>query len=214
MAAILATKPTTPAECVRAAKILADLGRADLAKTFIKKVLDANLDQQQLADLGEQLGASTFLDLAGRPALAARGQATGRRRGGGASTARLQDPKRIAGLIGQLQDPSPEKRLEAMIGLQDAGRAAVGPLLAVLADPARAAEYANVRAALVEMGRPARGPLMAVVDQADPKLVVQAIEILGRDERPERRVLPAAALPVGKERPGGPASGGHGSSGG
>ena len=48
---------------------LADLGQPDLAKGFLKKVLDAKLDPQQLADLGEQFGSPMFLDLAGRPAL-------------------------------------------------------------------------------------------------------------------------------------------------
>ena len=66
-----------------------------------------------------------------------------------------------------------------MVGLQEAGSAAVGPLLAVLADPARAAEHAYVRAVLAEMGRTARGPLVAVVEGADPKLVVEAIRVLG-----------------------------------
>ena len=178
VAAILATKPATPAECARAAKILADLGRADLAKGFLKKVLAENLDQEHLANLGEELGSPMFFDLSGRAGL----QPEGKRLGDAvmaALNARLQDPTRIAGLIGQLQDPSPEKRLQAVIGLRDAGGAAVGPLISVLADPARAAEYANVRAALVEMGPLARGPLVAVVEHADPKLAVQAIEILG-----------------------------------
>ena len=87
--------------------------------------------------------------------------------------------KRIAGLIQQLQDPSAEKRLQAIVGLQERGEAAIGPLIAVLADPARAAEHANVRAALAEMGRAALPPLVAIVEQADPKMAVQAIEVLG-----------------------------------
>ena len=184
VAAILATKPTTPAECIRAAKILADLGRADLAKALLKKVLDAKLDREQLADLGEQLGSPVFFDLSGRAAL----RPEGKRLADAvmaALNARLQDSKRIAALIGQLQDPSPDKRLQAVIGLRDAGGAAVGPLVSVLADPARAAEYANVRAALVEMGPLARGPLVAVVQQADPQLTVQAIEILGAMNDPK-----------------------------
>ncbi len=69
--------------------------------------------------------------------------------------------------------------MQAIIGLQKSGAAAVGPLIAVLADPARAAEHANVRAALAEMGRAAEPPLVAVVEQADPKTAVQAIEVLG-----------------------------------
>ena len=69
MAAILETKPTTPAECVRAAKILVDLGRPDVAKDLLKKVLDAKLNRPQLADLGDQIGARAFLDMAAQPAL-------------------------------------------------------------------------------------------------------------------------------------------------
>ncbi len=178
VAAILETKPATPAECIRAAKILADLGRADLAKGFLKKALDANLDPKQLADLAEQLGAKTFLDMAGQAAL----QPEAKRLADAvtaALSAKLQDPERIAGLIRQLQDPSEDKRFRAMAGLQEAGSATIGPLLAVLADPARAAEAANVRAVLAEMGRTARGPLAAVVEGAGPKLAVEAIRVLG-----------------------------------
>ena len=67
VAAILATKPTTPAECVRAAKTLADLGHPDVAKQLLKKVLDAKLAPQQLADLGEQFGVAD-VSRPGRPA--------------------------------------------------------------------------------------------------------------------------------------------------
>jgi len=178
VAAILAAKPATPAECVRAAKILAELNRPDLAKQFLAKALDAKLDQQQLADLGEQFGSAVFLNLADREAL----QPEARQLADAVSaavTARLEDSKRIETLIKQLQDAVPEKRSEAMAGLQEARRAAIGPLLQVLADPARAGEYANVRVALAGMGRPAREPLMAILERADPKLMVQAILVLG-----------------------------------
>ena len=109
--AILATKPSTPIECARAAAILADLGRADLAKSFIKKVLDAHLDQQQLADLSAQLGETAFFDLSSRADL----QPEGKQLADAVTavvTANRQDPARIAALIGQLRDASPEKRLE------------------------------------------------------------------------------------------------------
>ncbi len=178
MAAVIETKPTTPAECSRAAKILVDLGRPDLAKGLLKKVLDANLEPKQLADLAEQLGAKTFFDMAVVPAL----QPEAKRLAdavAAAIKARVQDPKRIAELIGQLQDPSEDKRFRALVGLQEAGPAAIGPLLAVLADPARSGEAANVRAVLAEMGRAARGPLLAVVEGADPKLTVEAMKVLG-----------------------------------
>ena len=178
VAAILATKPTTPAECVRAAKILFELGRPELAKPFLKKVIDANLDRGQLAELDREVGSTTFIELSGRAALLpeARKLADAVR---AAIRAENEDAERIDSLIRQLQDPSPEKRLRAVVGLQEARDAAIVPLIAVLADRDRSEEYANVRAALVEMGRSVIGPLTAIVGRADPKLNVQAIETLG-----------------------------------
>jgi len=184
VAAILATKPTTPAECVRAAKILVDLERVDLAKDFVKKVLDAKLDQQQLAELGEQLGAVVFLRLADQGELLPEAKQLADAVVG-AVHAKLKDKERIIGLIRQLQDPSPEKRFEAVVGLRKAGNAAVGPLLSAMADPAREAEHANLRAALVEVGSCARGPLLGVLDANDPKFVVQAIQVLGAMKAPK-----------------------------
>ena len=75
--------------------------------------------------------------------------------------------------------------MQALAGLQEVRRAALGPLLAVLADPKRAAEYANVRTVLAGMGRPARDALVAILDGADPKLKVQAILTLAEMNDPK-----------------------------
>ncbi len=177
VAAVLATKPTTPSELIRAARILADLGRPDLAKGLLKKVLDANLDQQQLIALEGSLGAATFTDVASRRQLAPEGQQLG----DAVLTAvnqHLQDPARLADLVKQLQDPSAEVRSRALAELQRGRDAAVGPLIAVLADPSRAAEHANVRTALVRLGSDAVGPLVAMLEASDAKLVVEAIRLL------------------------------------
>ena len=94
VAAILETKPTTPEERIRAAKMLADLNRADLAKGLIAKVLDAKLDPQQLADLGQQVGSPVLLDLSDRPALAPEAKQLADAIAA-ALTARLKDTNRI-----------------------------------------------------------------------------------------------------------------------
>jgi hypothetical protein len=177
VAAILATKPTTPAECIRAAETLIDLGHEDVAKSLLKKVVDAKLDSQQLAELGAQFGAAVFIDMAGRKALLPEAKQLSDAIVP-AVAAKLGDPKRIAALIGQLQDASPEKRMQALAGLQEAQQAAVEPLMKVLADAGRAVEHANVRTVLATMGRPAREALTAALNQSDPKLVVQIIQTL------------------------------------
>ena len=172
--AILATEPASPAECARAAKTLTDLGYPEVAKPLLKKVIDAKLNPEQLADLGEQFGSPMFLDMAVSAALLPEAKELADAVTA-AVAARLTDPKRIAELIGQLQDPQAEKRVEALAGLQASGSAAIGPLIAVLADPSRTAEYANVRTVLAGMGRSAREALAAVLVGTDPKLAVQAI---------------------------------------
>jgi len=178
VAAILATKPATPLEMVRAAKILAGHERPDLARDFLKKVLAANLDEQQLIALRESLGPEIFTEMASRPDLAPEAQqlgdavlaAVGRHR---------QDSTRLAAIIAQLQDPSADTRYKAFVELRETGAAAVWPLTLVLADPGRAAEHAGVRAALVALGSDAVGPLTAVLESQDPKLIVEAVRVLG-----------------------------------
>lgn len=175
--AILDTNPSTAAELVRAAKILADLDRPDLGKGLLKRILNAGLNQQQLAALVEEFGSPMFVDMAARKdmlpearqladaALAAANQA-------------LQDPQRLARLIKQLQDPSPQERSAALAGLSKAHAAAVAALLGVLGDGNRTAEHANVRAALAAMGSQAVGPLLGILEGADPGLTLQAIRVL------------------------------------
>jgi hypothetical protein len=177
VAAILRANPSTPEQLARAAKRLAALGRPDLGKQFVKRLIDAKLSDQQLADLAEQFGSATFLGMAARKEMQPEAeqlaqiilQAVDRS---------LKDPARIAGLIRQLQDPSPEQRGRAMAGLQEARSAAVGPLLAVLADTRREGEHNAVRAVLVQMGSDAVGPLLSLLEASDPNLVAQAIRVL------------------------------------
>lgn len=174
VAAILATHPTTPSECIRAAKTLADFDRPDLARPLLKKVLDAKLDPHQWEQLGTEFGTPLFLDLSSRPALAPEAKQVGDAVSA-AIRAKLEDAKRIEQLIAQLQDADADKRMEALSGLQEARHATLAPLLSVLADPARTEEHANVRTVLAGMGRPARDALVAALDSDDPKLQTQAI---------------------------------------
>jgi CheY-like chemotaxis protein len=175
--AVLATKPSTPSELVRAGKALADLRRPDLARERFQRALAAGLDPKALAALADEFGPAMFSAIALRKELAPEGKQLADAVLG-AKIQQLQDPKRMAGLIQELGDPSPEARALAIAGLQDAGAAAVGPLLAVLGDAQRTAEHAAARAALTAIGTSAHGPLVAAIDSPDPKLAVEAIHVL------------------------------------
>ena len=85
VAAIMATKPATPGEKVRAAKILAGLDRPDLAKQMLAEVLAANLDQKQLFELEQTVRCSSFRQLVGTPGTGAGRESTCGRRIAGRS---------------------------------------------------------------------------------------------------------------------------------
>jgi CheY-like chemotaxis protein len=175
---LLATNPTTPRERARAARILADLGRPDLARGYLKQVLEAKLDDAQLSALAEEFGPAMFTEMAARATLAPEAKQLADAVLG-AVNRKLQDPQHLGGLVKQLSDPSDDRRSEALAGLMAARGAAVNPLLAVLADPARAAEQANVRAALAQLRGDAFGPLTGMLECGDPPLVAQAAQTLG-----------------------------------
>ena len=178
VAALLAANPTTPSECAKTAKILVDLHRPALAKEFLKKIADANLDRPQLAALGREIGSAAFLVFSQNEDL----QPQGKQIGDAvldAMNAVLQDPQKIAAAIAQLQDPSIEKRTLALQELQYAGNAGIAALIDVLADPKREAEFKYVRAALCTMGRQASTPMIGIMENANSKLKEQIIMVLG-----------------------------------
>ena len=183
VAAILETKPATPSECIRAAKILSDLKRPDLAKQFLQKVIDAKLDTGALANLADRFGSAMFVQLSARADLRPQSQQVADAVLE-AQNSQLQNPQRVAELIKLLQDSSAENRSAAFSGLMDARGAAVAAMIEALADPARAAEHLQIRNALAAMGRQAVDPLLGIIDQADVKLKIQAIAILGELKAP------------------------------
>lgn len=175
--AILATQPREPAECVRAAKILADLGRPELAKEQLKKALEAQLDAEGLVALADRLGTAVFATLASRPELAPEARELADAVLGAVRRDR-EAPERIAAMISDLASPDAPTRVRASLELREAGPVAVAPLVAVLADANREDEHAAVRAVLIAMGKDAWHPLAGYLDSPDPGLVVQVIRVL------------------------------------
>ena len=175
MQAVLQTKPSTPAECCRAAKVLADLHRPDLAKTFLQKVLDGKPDAAQLVDLAKEFGAAMFLDLASQPELCppARQLADAVT---AANNRQLQDPKRLADLLKKIHDPSDDVRTEAIAGLKD-GRGGIGRI-GGRPDRGRMEPTAPARSALVAMGYESVAPMLAILDGDNAEMKLDAVKVL------------------------------------
>ncbi|MEA1951055.1 MAG: hypothetical protein U9N87_06700 [Planctomycetota bacterium] len=176
--AVVATNPRTPADWARAASLVAELDAPELAKSYLKKILDANPDQRQLRELADRFSGAMFVKMASNPALAPEaGQLADKIIA--AVEKQRNDPGRIDALIKQLADKSPDKHFRAMEDLLSTGSAVVEPLIRVLADPARAAEQAAVRQTLARMGSDATRPLIALLESGDAALTSQAARALG-----------------------------------
>jgi hypothetical protein len=185
--ALLTSNPTTPSDLFRTAQLLLQAGRPELAKQYLKKLLDTRLDDGQWTALVDEFHTAALTDLAGRVELRPESEELIH----AALTAvnrRLQDPARIAEQIKQLQDASPEVRQRSLAGLRGAHGAAVSALIAVLAEPQRAGEFPVIRAALAAMRGDSIDPLADIIERAEPELMVEAIKALAQMRATEATV--------------------------
>jgi hypothetical protein len=175
--AVLAARPTTPAELTRAAGTLLELGATDEAASLVKRLAAEKLDDAALSALAEQFGTAPFLKFALAPDL----QPEGRQLADAvlaAANRQARDPARLAKLIEELKNPKPALRRSAMLRLRSGRESAIQALVAVLADESRTAEHAAAGEALAGFGSEAVEPLLALVRSAEPALAAQAIRAL------------------------------------
>jgi len=182
--AILATNPTLPWECARAAKILADLGEFELAKGFLGKILNElnTMDPRQkrdtLVDFEARFDLQMFWSMAMRPELRPESrelhslllQALDEHR---------RDPDRLAGLIRQMTSEDARVVLDAIEGLRQSGPFAVEPIVSALLDSQQVAAHSRLREVVRQLGRDAQGPLLALLEAEDAARRQIAIELLG-----------------------------------
>lgn len=140
VAAILATNPLTPRERIRAALVFLKLGRADLAKQMLAKVLESPLDPLTLNGLHEEFGSATFFQLASRADLTPEGSQLAQLVFDAVKAFR-SDPARLSGLVEQLCTETGTKWAEVGRELIDAGTPALVPLCQVLLDETRMAAW-------------------------------------------------------------------------
>lgn len=182
--ALMATKPSTPEELVNAIDTLIDLRAMHEARLLIKQLIDAKLDDAAWAELVEKTGSALFLRLAFINDL----QPEGRQVSDAALSAadrRARDPERLAGLIDQLNDPSPAVRRGAMVRLTSGRTAGIQAIVAAMVDPKRAEQRPALRQALVRFGPEAIAPLQSLVRCDVPALELQAILAIGEMGRSE-----------------------------
>ena len=166
------------------AEILARLERPDLAKEYLKKVLDAKLDEAALVKLADRFGPAAVSRMATQASC---------RRGAPSwptpSSSAVKQHARVARTsladTGQAASLGRRRRLATGRSRRLARRApaAVAPLVAVLADPARSGEHARARDVLAGLGGNAAGAAVGLSGFARSAVRGQGDRRAGQERR-------------------------------
>lgn len=150
VAAILAANPLTPRERIRAAMVLLKLGRVDLAKQMLQKVVSTPLDPLTLNGLHQEFGSATFFEFASRSDLAPEGPQLAQLVFDAVRKFRA-DPSRVQSLVQKLCEDSGEGWVQAAEDLIEVGTPAVVPLVSVLLDPSGLSAWPRVETVLARL---------------------------------------------------------------
>ena len=175
---VLAKKPESPRDLCDTVLSLMDLGAADQAVPFLEQLVDAKLDEAALAGLVSEFKSPAFLRLALSKELAPKGAEF--------SSAAMQaadkfarDQTRLAKLITELKDPSPEVRRAALVDLKAGQTSAISLLLGEMAKSS-VSDNRVIQDALLDFGGLSTDLLIGALDTQDDKFKAQVIEVLGR----------------------------------
>jgi CheY-like chemotaxis protein len=183
---------TKPADYVEAILLLIDLGRPELAKPILADLAKLELTDAQRQELVDQFGAGDLLKLSHSKELAPEG-ATFADACIAVASAITNNPQRIATLIGQLSDPSPETRLLAQHDLAATGPKAATATLETFAKEPNRNRRAALAAGIAAMHPLVDGMLLAMVDTHDPVLRADVADLLHQLEVPQAQPLVATS---------------------
>jgi hypothetical protein len=172
------SKPTTPAELMKAAQATLQFGRPDETRRYLALLLAAAPPENQLAPLSRDFGDFLF-QIFRQKEVQPEGQQVADAIQAAAQK-ELQDAGRIDALIAQLSDGDLGTRQAALFELSKSGTHVVTPALRVLADASREKEHRFIRAALAHLKAQTELPILGALDAPNDYLKAQVILILGR----------------------------------
>jgi len=177
--AIKESNPTTPEQLINAVILSADLGRGDLAKTYLQKLLENDPPEDEVVAAQQELGTGRIFRLQSIESLQPEGTQ--------AATMLLtkldqyyKDPARLDKLVDQLVDQDEAARNRAIKQLKNAGADATNPLFSAIADPSREAVRPAAKRMLTRLGPAIHGPILAGLNSADPLLVAELVDVAKR----------------------------------
>ena len=181
-----------PADYVQSILLLIDLGRPELAKPILADLAKLELTDAQRQELVDQFGAGSMLKLSHSKELAPEG-ATFADACMAVASAITNNPQRIATLIGQLSDPSPETRLLAQHDLAATGPKAATATLETFAKEPDRNRRAALAAGIAAMHPFVDGMLLAMLDTHDPVLRADVADLLRQLQVPQAQPLVTAS---------------------
>ncbi|MDO4585565.1 MAG: hypothetical protein Q4D62_15890 [Planctomycetia bacterium] len=175
--AILATKPETVLELVKAAKLITQLERYEIAIQMFQKVKSLNPTEEDAYELAVQMGQNYFLALSMDERLAPDGTALGK---WVLETLekRYSDSEVIEGLLRQLSDPQADVRRQALQELRSHSSVAIPAMVLGLGQAETGGEKEALTATLWTFGEAAVDAVTAVLDSEDETLRAAALEFL------------------------------------
>ena len=174
---LLAKEPETPAEFLDAVLLMLDLGRTDLAKAYLAKLVELAPDDAALLELRDQFGPAAFARLARLKELRPVGTELSDKVTA-ASIQSLSDPARLAKLVEDLNGDE-VAQATAFESLRNAGAVAVPGILTALENAQFAAAHQSLLQILVEMGDVAVPPLVGALESPSSRMRGQAMTALG-----------------------------------
>ncbi len=172
-------KPQKPDELLRAIGLLLDRRRAAVAKSLLQRLSRQQFTDAQLAQFASRHGLDFFFRLARTPELAPEGEQFYRRVLAAVKRHTL-DPKRLAQAAGQLTDPSPQVRYQALQTLVQGRDEAAAALLRVV-EKKKPRDVSLYRDVLLRLGEDARGPVVAVASKPRSAAWPLAVEVAVRN---------------------------------
>ena len=191
----------SPRDYFQAVLWLIDLGRPELAKPIFGDLTKLPLTDAQRAALVDQFGSSSMLKVARAKELAPGGAAFADACMATVAAA-MNNPQRIAALVKQLTDPSPEVRAIAQHDLAATGQRAATATLEAIASETNPSRRAVLATGVAAMHPLVDGMLLAMLDTRDASLRAQIVALLRELKVPQAIPLfnrqmrsPNASLP-------------------
>ncbi|MFQ5733955.1 MAG: hypothetical protein ACE5KM_18615 [Planctomycetaceae bacterium] len=174
---LLLTEPKTPDEMFKAAVLMYRLARPNLARKYLKQLMDSKPSDKTLLQLRDKYGPADFLRLA----LAKDLQPLSRQlldRVNAAFRARGADPKYISGLLDKLEGTDAE-RFVAITTLRNTGPIVLPRIFERIATSADAKRILALQEALVDFGKPAIPALIGALESNSVRVRTVALSTLG-----------------------------------